>query len=140
MRQGYLKRRDAEGAEVEENEVSQKIIGACIEVHRVLGPGLLESVYQNCLAKELSSMKVSFQKEVPKPVDYKGTLMDCGFRLDFIVEDKVIVELKAVEKIHPVHKVQVLTYLKITGCKLGLLINFNTPVLKDGIERIVLNL
>jgi GxxExxY protein len=125
---------------VNENEWSNKIIGACIEVHRALGPGLLESIYQDCLAREFSLQEIPFQRELSKPVEYKGVLMDCGLRLDFLVDNKVVVELKAVDKIMPVHKAQVLTYLKLTGCKLGLLINFNVPALKDSIERIVLGL
>ncbi|MDA0690655.1 MAG: GxxExxY protein [Nitrospinae bacterium] len=125
---------------MDENEWSNKIIGACIEVHKSLGPGLLENVYQNCLAREFSLQNIPFQKEVSKPVEYKGVLMDCDLRLDFLIDNKVVVELKAVEKILPVHKAQVLTYLKLTGCKLGLLVNFNVSALKDGVERIVLGL
>jgi len=135
-----LNRKVAKDAKMDENEWSNKIIGACIEVHRALGPGLLESVYQECLAREFSLQEVPFQKEIAQSVTYKGVLMDCGLRLDFLVDNQVIVELKAVEKLLPVHKAQTLTYLKLTGCKLGLLINFNVPVLKDGIERLVLDL
>ncbi len=123
-----------------ENEWSHRIIGACIEVHRTLGPGLLENVYQECLAREFSLQKIPFKKEVAKPITYKGVLTECGLRLDFLVDNQVIVELKAVESLLPVHKAQVLTYLKLTGCKLGLLINFNVPILKSGIERLVLDL
>ena len=123
---------------MDENEWSNKIIGACIEVHRALGPGLLESVYQECLAREFSLQDVPFHKEIAQTVSYKGVLMDCGLRLDFLVDNRVIVELKAVEK--PVHRAQTLTYLKLTGCKLGLLINFNVSLLKDGMERLVLDL
>lgn len=119
---------------MDENEWSNKIIGACIEVHRSLGPGLLESIYQECLAREFFLQQIPFQREMAKPIEYKGVHMECGLRLDFVVE------LKAVDKILPVHKAQVLTYLRLTGCKLGLLLNFNVPVLRDGIERIVLNL
>lgn len=125
---------------MDENEWSHKIIGACIEVHRALGPGLLESVYQECLAREFSLQNVPFQKEKAQVISYKGVSMECGLRLDFLVDNRVIVELKAVEKLLPVHKAQVLTYLKLTGCKLGLLININVPVLKNGIERLVLDL
>ena len=135
-----MNRKVAKDAKMDENEWSNKIIGACIEVHRALGPGLLESVYQECLAREFSLQEVPFQKEIAQSVTYKGVLMDCGLRLDFLVDNQVIVELKAVEKLLPVHKAQTLTYLKLTGCKLGLLINFNVPVLKDGIERLVLDL
>ena len=125
---------------MDKNGWSGKIIGACIEVHRSLGPGLLESIYQECLAREFSLQAIPFQKEVAKPIEYKGVLMDCGLRLDFLVGNMVVVELKSVEKILPVHKAQVLTYLKLTACKLGLLINFNVSVLKDGVERVVLGL
>jgi GxxExxY protein len=119
-------------------ELTQKIIGAAIEVHRAIGPGLLESAYQACLARELSVRGIPFEKEKPLPLDYKGVQLDCGYRLDFLVDDKVVVELKAVEIMHPVYEAQLLTYLKLTGCKVGLLINFNVPVLKDGITRRVL--
>jgi len=125
---------------MDENEWSNKIIGACLEVHRSLGPGLLEKVYQECLAHEFSLQGIPFQKEIAKPIEYKGVLMDCSLRLDFLVDNKVVIELKAVDKILPIYKAQVITYLKLTGCKLGLLMNFNVPVLKSGVERIVLNL
>jgi GxxExxY protein len=141
-----LNRKDAKDAKktkkekMDENEWSNKIIGACIEVHRALGPGLLESIYQQCLAREFSLQGIPFQKEVSKPVSYKDVSMECGLRLDFIVDNQVIVELKAVESLLPVHKAQIITYLKLTSCKLGLLINFNVPILKDGIERVALDL
>ncbi len=121
-----------------EKELTGQIIGAAIEVHRELGPGLLESVYQTCLARELALRKVPYEQEKSLPVEYKGMLLDCGYRLDFVVANKVIVELKAVDKVHPVHQAQLLTYLKLTGCKVGLLINFNVPILKNGIKRLVL--
>ena len=121
-----------------EKELSGKIIRAAIEVHRALGPGLLESAYQACLARELALQEIPFEREVPLPVDYKGIEVDCGYRLDFLVYGKVIVELKATDAIHPIHEAQVLTYLKMTGCRVGLLINFNVPVLKAGIKRLVL--
>jgi GxxExxY protein len=123
-----------------ENELSHKIIGACIEVHRTLGPGLLENVYQQCLAREFSLQGIPFEKEIAKPISYKDTLIECGLRLDFFVDNRIIIELKAVEKLLPIHTAQVLTYLKLTDCKLGLLINFNVPILKDGIERLALDL
>jgi GxxExxY protein len=125
---------------MDENELTHQIIGACIEVHRTLGPGLLENVYQQCLAREFSLQGIPFEKEIAKPISYKNVLIECGLRLDFFVDNRVIVELKAVEKLLPIHKAQVLTYLKLTGCKLGLLINFNVPILKDGIERLALDL
>ena len=121
-----------------EKNLTGQIIGAAIEVHRALGPGLLESVYQACLAREFSLRNLPFEQEKPLPVEYKGVRVDCGYRLDFIVAGKVVVELKAVDAIRPVHEAQLLTYLKLTGCRVGLLINFNVPVLKDGIKRRVL--
>lgn len=139
-KKSLVNRKDAKVAKMDENELSNKIIGACIEVHKSLGPGLLENVYQECLAREFSLQQIPFQKELSKPVAYKGILMDCNLRLDFLVEQKVVVELKAVDRISPVHKAQVWTYLKLTECKLGLLVNFNVTVLKNGIERVVLGL
>jgi GxxExxY protein len=121
-------------------ELTEKIIGAAIEVHRALGPGLLESIYQTCLAHEMSLRGLRFEKEKPLPVEYKGIRLESGYRLDFIVDDKVVVELKAVDSLHDVHKAQLLTYLKLTGCKVGLLLNFNSTVLKNGIERLVLEI
>lgn len=118
--------------------LTEQIIGAAMEVHRQLGPGLMENVYQICLAHELDLRGVKCQREKPLPIAYKGTQLDCGYRLDFLVEDKVVVELKAVEQLLPIHEAQLLTYLKISGCKVGLLINFNVPLLKRGIKRRVL--
>ena len=123
-----------------ENELSHEIIGAAIEVHRALGPGLLENVYQECLAHELALRRLPFEREKPLPVRYKGVHLDCGYRADFIVEERVVVELKVTESLLPVHSSQLLTYLKISGCRLGLLINWNVPVLRDGIRRVVLDL
>jgi GxxExxY protein len=121
-----------------EEALTEQIIGAAIEVHRALGPGLLESAYQACLARELAVRGLSFEQQKPSPVEYKGTRLDCGYRLDFLVADKVIVELKAVDELHPVHEAQLMTYMKLTGCKVGLLINFNEVLLKDGVRRRVL--
>jgi len=121
-----------------EKESTEKIIGAAIEVHRVLGPGLLESVYQPCMAHEFSLRNMLFGQQIPLAVEYKGVRLDCGYRIDFVVENKVILELKAVEMILPVHEAQLLTYLKLTGWRVGLLINFNVPVLRQGIVRRVL--
>ncbi|NTV49338.1 MAG: GxxExxY protein [Geobacteraceae bacterium] len=119
------------------NGVTDKIIGAAITVHKELGPGLLESVYQNCLYVELEYLKVRVQKEVMVPVMYRGCeVTDKGFRLDLLIEDLVIVELKSVENVQPVHSKQLLTYLRLANKPLGLLINFNVPMLKDGITRI----
>jgi GxxExxY protein len=123
---------------MEINQITETIIGSAIEVHRHLGPGLLESAYHSCLAREIALRNLSFEQEVLLPIDYKGVQLDCGYRLDFLIEHTVIVELKAVEKLQPVHEAQLLTYLKLTGCKVGLLINFNVPVLKQGIKRMVL--
>jgi len=125
---------------MDENELSNKIIGAALEVHKTLGPGLMESAYQACLCQELRIQGLKIEKEKDLPVEYKGFKLDCGYRMDIVVEDKVIVEVKALEKVLPIHEAQLLTYLKLTGLKLGLLINFNTPRLKDGIKRLVLGL
>ena len=118
-----------------EKELTEQIIAAAIDVHRALGPGLLESVYQLCLAQEFMLRGLSFEQEKVIAIDYKGIHIDSGYRLDFIVQNKVVVELKAVESMLPVHEAQLLTYLKVTGCKVGLLINFNVPILKQGIIR-----
>ncbi len=125
---------------MDENTLSNQIIGAALEVHRQLGPGLLESAYEECLAYELSLRNIPFERQKPVPVVYKGVQLDCGFRLDLLVGDLVVVELKAVDALMPIHQAQVLTYLKLTGCKLGLLINFNVLRLREGIKRMVLNL
>ncbi len=119
-------------------ELTQKIIGAAIEVHKQLGPGLLESVYQACLAHELDLCGIHFEQQKDLPVEYKGVRLESGLRLDFIVENKVVIEIKSTEALHPIHEAQLLTYLKITGCKVGLLINFNVAVLTKGIVRKVL--
>lgn len=119
------------------NRLSNKIIGAAIEVHRSLGPGLLESAYEQCLCHELSLGNLSFESQKSLPVLYKGQRLDCGYRLDIIVEDSIIIELKSCEKLEPIHTAQLLTYLKLTGLTLGLLLNFNVPVMKDGIVRVV---
>jgi GxxExxY protein len=108
-----------------------------LEVHKALGPGLLESAYEECLCHELSLKDISFERQKPLPVEYKGTKLDCGYRLDIIVENTIILELKSHEKIEPIHKAQLLTYLKLSGPHLGLLLNFNVPVMRDGIIRIV---
>ncbi|WP_438044857.1 GxxExxY protein [Sorangium sp. So ce128] len=118
-------------------DLSERIIGACIEVHRHLGPGLLESAYEECLCRELSLMDLGFARQRPLPVTYKGATLECGYRLDVVVEEKLILELKAVEHLLPVYEAQVLTYLKLTHLDVGLLVNFNTPVLRRGIRRLV---
>ena len=121
------------------NKITEAIIGAAINVHRELGPGLLESAYEACLAFDLSDTGLFIEQQKPLPVIYKNVKLDCGYRLDLLVEKEVIVELKSVEKILPIHKAQLMSYLKLSGCKVGLLINFNVEVLKDGIVRIVNN-
>jgi GxxExxY protein len=114
------------------------IIGAAIEVHRHLGPGLFESTYQECLAKEMELIGLSFEREKQIPLEYKGLKLDYAYHLDFLVEQTIIVELKTVEMILPIHESQLLTYLRLSGCKVGLIINFNIPMLKIGIKRMVL--
>ena len=121
---------------MEENEISEQLIGLCIKIHKELGIGLLESIYEEALAYELNKNGVSFKRQIEIPVIYDGKQLGIGFRADLIIEDKVILELKSVEKIVPIHKKQLLTYLKLTGIQLGLLINFNEILLKDGITRI----
>lgn len=136
-----MNHRGTETTEVNEdkdNKISYKIIGAAIEVHKALGPGLLESAYEECLAREFSLQEISFERQKQLPLEYKGLKLDCGYRIDFLVDRSVIVELKAVESVLPIHEAQLLTYLKLMNLRLGLLINFNTPVLKDGIKRIIL--
>jgi GxxExxY protein len=122
------------------NEVTQVVIGSAIEVHKALGPGLLESAYEECLCKELSLRQVPFEKQRPLPVEYKGLKLDCGYRLDLLVEDHVVVEIKSVDSLLPIHEAQLVTYLRLGGRKAGLLINFNVPILKQGIRRLVLGL
>lgn len=137
MQNGTVNRRDAETLSF--NELTERVIGACIEIHRTLGPGLLESAYEECLCHELSLAGIKFERQKPLPVHYKDVNLDCGYRLDLVVEQKVIVELKAVENLLPIHEAQLLTYLKLSGMTLGLLINFNVAMLKQGIKRIVNN-
>jgi len=122
----------------ETEETAKKIIDCSMKVHKTLGPGLLESVYEECLCYELSRSNVPFQRQVSLPVTYDDIKLDAGLRLDLLAAERVIVELKAVEKIIPLYEAQLLTYLKLTGLRLGLLINFNAPLLKDGIKRLVL--
>jgi GxxExxY protein len=122
------------------NKLSSKVIGAAIEVHKTLGPGLLESAYEECLCHELSLQGMSFERQKPLAVTYKEKLLDCGYRLDIVVEKKIILELKSCEKIEPIHKAQLLTYLRLSGINLGLILNFNVPVMRNGIARVVNNL
>src|SRR4030067_2733677 len=118
---------------------TEKVIGAAIEVHKVLGPGLLESAYEECLCYELSKHKYSFNRQVELPVTYKEIKLDCCYRIDLVVEDRIILELKSVDRIMPIHEAQLLTYLKLCNSPVGLLINFNVPVVTHGIKRIVNN-
>jgi GxxExxY protein len=120
-----------------ESEVSSLVIGAAIDVHRALGPGLLESAYEACLTYELLDRGLSLERQKALPVRYRGLHIDCGYRIDLLVEDLVIVELKAVERLSPVHEAQLLTYLRLSGYRVGLLMNFNTALLKHGIKRMV---
>lgn len=121
-----------------EQELTGRIIGAAIEVHHALGPGLLESVYQICLERELEIQEIPFQRQLSLPVRYKDLVLDIGYRIDLLVDERVVVELKAVEHIDNVHEAQLLTYLRMAGKRVGLLINFNSPHLRDGIVRRVL--
>jgi len=121
-----------------ENELAFKVIGAAIEVHKKLGPGLLESAYQECLSFELKEMGLKVEREVPRPIVYKDIQLDHGYRIDLLIENALVVELKTAEFFTDVHLAQVLTYLKLGGYKLGLLINFNTSKLSDGIKRVIL--
>jgi len=118
------------------NDLTGEVIGAAIEVHKILGPGLLESAYEECLCRELELRKIPHERQKELPIEYKGLRLDCGYHLDILVANRLILELKACESLEPIHKAQLLTYLKLTGIKLGLLINFNVPVLKQGIKRI----
>jgi len=120
-----------------ENELTEKIIGGCIEIHKILGPGLLESLYEQVLCYELKQRNIPFTNQQIIPVKYKDVILEAGFRADIIVDSKVIIEIKSVEKMNPVYSKQLLTYLKLTNIRLGLLINFNAVLLKDGIERII---
>ncbi|MDA8104198.1 MAG: GxxExxY protein [Nitrospiraceae bacterium] len=122
---------------LDENQISKKIVNCCYKIHTTLGPGLLESVYLEILTHELRKSGMKCEKEVGIPMRYEDVKFDLGFRADLIVEDLVIVELKAIEKVLPVHKKQLMTYLGITGMKLGLLVNFNVNLIKEGIERVV---
>ncbi len=121
------------------NQITNSIISSAIDVHRALGPGLLESAYEACLAFELAERGLNIEQQKPLPVVYREVKLDCGYRIDILVEKSVIVEVKVVDRLAPIHKAQLLSYLRLSGCKVGLLINFNTKVLKDGIHRVVNN-
>ena len=120
------------------DELSNKILGCAIEVHRELGPGLLESTYEQCLAYELSRAKIPFKVQVELPVEYKEIRLDCGYRIDLLADDRLVVELKSVDQLMPIHEAQILTYMKLAGVKVGLLINFNVTMLTKGVRRFVL--
>jgi GxxExxY protein len=121
------------------NQLTEQIIGAAIEVHRTLGPGLLESAYDECLCHELARRQIAFERQRSVPVHYKGVRLDCGYRLDLLVDGRVVVETKAVDALQPIHEAQMLTYLKLGGWQVGLLINFHVPVLRHGVKRLVNN-
>ena len=122
------------------NTITQTILGGALSVHRALGPGLLESAYEACLAFELAERGLRVERQKALPVRYREVSLDCGYRIDLLVEGKVIIEIKAVEKLNPIHDAQLLSYLKLSGCKVGLLINFNVRILKSGMRRLVLGL
>ena len=123
---------------METNEITRKVIGCAIDVHKVLGPGLLESAYEECLSFELEKAGLKIKRQKPTPVIYKDIKLDCGYRIDILVEDSVVVELKVVDEFNPVHFAQILTYMKFSKLKTGLLINFNVTTLKSGIKRFIL--
>ena len=121
------------------DSLSNKVIGCAIEVHRELGPGLLESAYEQCLAAELSRLQIPFQIQVDLPINYKGMPLSCGYRIDLLINNQLIVELKSIEQLLKIHEAQILTYMKLAKVNLGLLMNFNVPILKRGIRRFVLS-
>ena len=118
--------------------LSERVIGLAIDVHRALGPGLLESAYEECLCLELRQAEIGHARQVPLPIIYKGVRLDCGYRLDIVVGEALILEIKAVEQLLPIHDAQILTYLRLSGHRAGLLLNFNTALLKNGVRRFVL--
>jgi GxxExxY protein len=120
-----------------ESELTSRVLLAAIEVHRHLGPGLLESAYAACLCREFDVLGFNFDRERPLPVTYKGLNLNCGYRMDIVVEDRLVLELKCVDRILPIHEAQLLTYLKLSGVKAGLILNFNCKLMKDGIKRMV---
>ena len=124
---------------MEVNTITEKIIGASIDVHKALGPGLLESAYEECLCYELEQRKVQFIRQYNLPINYKDVYIDCGYRIDLLIEDRVVVELKAIERLLPLHDAQLLSYMKSGNWKIGLLINFNVPILKQGIRRKIID-
>ena len=127
-----------ERIELYHGELTDRLIAAAIEVHRRLGPGLLESAYEECYCHELSLQNTPYERQKALPLEYKGIKLDCGYRIDIVADNRVVIECKCVEKIPPVHEAQLLTYLKLSGLKVGLIINFHTARIKDGIKRLVL--
>jgi GxxExxY protein len=119
------------------NDLSYRILGLCLEVHRTLGPGLLESAYEEALAYEFRTAGIHFERQREQPLHYKGLALDCGYRMDYLIENELVLELKAVSEVLPIHEAQLLTYLKLSDRPLGLLVNFHVPLLKDGISRVV---
>ena len=134
-----MNHRHTTAAKEKANELSREVIGAATEVHRALGPGLLENAYQVCLCHELELRKIPFRPQLDLPLRYRGVSLDCAYRMDIVVDDLLLLELKAVERMEAVFEAQVITYLKLSGKTLGLLINFNVPVIKQGIKRLALN-
>jgi GxxExxY protein len=132
----HKEREEHEGNEFE--ELSHRVIGCAIEVHRILGPGLLESSYQRCLSRELELNGIVHACEAPLPIEYKGVTLECGYRVDVLIESALIVELKSVKEIDPIHEAQILTYMKLSGIRTGLMFNFNVTKLKDGMKRYVI--
>jgi GxxExxY protein len=127
---------DLDPVTVKINDLTEKVIGLCIEVHRGLGPGLLESAYEECICYELSQAGLAFERQVKLPVVYKAVNLECGYRMDIVVEGLLVLEIKAIERFHPVHEAQLLSYFKLADLPIGLLLNFHAAVLKDGIKRI----
>ena len=123
---------------MEFDELSNRVIGCALEVHRNLGPGLLESAYEQCLARELTLANIPFRKQTAMPVEYKGIKLDCGYRVDFLVDGKLIIEIKSVDELTGVHQAQLLTYMKLMKVPIGLLVNFNVALLKKGVKRLVI--
>ena len=132
-----MNHRDLETQRAELNNLSQRVIACCTEVHRELGPGLLESAYEEALAFEFGRAGLAFRRQIDRPLNYKGVSLHCGYRIDFMIEEKLLLELKAVAALAPLHYAQLLTYLKLERQSLGLLVNFNVPALKDGVRRVV---
>ena len=123
---------------MDNNDLTGQIIGSAIEVHKALGPGLLESAYEECLCHEFDLRGISYKRQHAISVQYKGAKLDCGYRIDLLIDNRVILELKSVDCLEPIHEAQILTYLKLTDLKVGLVINFNVPVLRDGVKRLIL--